>query len=257
MPRSNSSSSEKTGKRKERDAQLDPLARADRARRTAAVGAYREATRLVSSILSFEEQPSPPWEPKLAATQRLSCITPRALLQAHRFSGGTRLGHAQRASTYPRQRAPRGALGGVLPDSAGTRLCWQRKKNRKPRPIKMGELLRSASATRLVNQHQVTRRSKVLRMHKWSISLPGACEGLCHWRGTIDPLAANGTLWPLARPIWTWSTCLALPSGTASAKPSARTSRRLQPGLSGNTKPTLSPPSPREPPLPPTAMPSR
>ena len=87
VPRSNSSSSEKAGKRKERDAQLDHLARADRARRTAAVGAYREPTRLVSSILSFEEQPSPPWEPKLAATQRLSCITPRALLQAPQVLG--------------------------------------------------------------------------------------------------------------------------------------------------------------------------
>ena len=34
-------------------------------------------------------------------------------------------------------------------------------------------------------------------MHRWGISLPGACEGLCHWRGTIEPLAANDTLEPL------------------------------------------------------------
>ena len=34
-------------------------------------------------------------------------------------------------------------------------------------------------------------------MHQWGISLLGACEGLCHWRGTIEPLEANGTLEPL------------------------------------------------------------
>ena len=52
----------RAGKRKKRDAQLDPLARADRARRTAAVGAYRKATTgLVSSMLSFEEQEDLTW----------------------------------------------------------------------------------------------------------------------------------------------------------------------------------------------------
>ena len=44
----------------------------------------------------------------------------------------------------------------------------------------MGELLRSAYAKQLVFQHQVSLRSKVLRMHQWGISLPGACECLCH-----------------------------------------------------------------------------
>ena len=79
-----------------------------------------------------------------------------------------------------------------------TRLCWQRKKSGKPRPIKMGELLRSAYAKRLVNQHQLTHRSKVLRMHQRGTSLPGACEGLCHWRGTrgTDLDLVNGTFEP-------------------------------------------------------------
>ena len=31
-------------------------------------------------------------------------------------------------------------------------------------------------------------------MHHWGISLPGACEGLCRWRGTVEPVVANGTL---------------------------------------------------------------
>ena len=59
----------KAGKRKKRDAQPDPLARADRARRTAAVGAYRKATTgLVSSMLSFEEQEDLTWAKELLPT---------------------------------------------------------------------------------------------------------------------------------------------------------------------------------------------
>ena len=53
-----------------------------------------------------------------------------------------------------------------------------------------------------------------------------------------------------SRPIWTWSTCLATLSGHASARPCARTSRKLQPGLVGNTKPTPSLSSPQVPPSP-------
>ena len=90
---------------------------------------------------------------------------------------------------------------GALPLAARwltrTRLCWQRKKNGKPRPIKMGEFLRSAYAKRLVNLSQVHLRTKTLHMHQWGVNLPGACETLCHWRGTIEPLVLNGTLEPL------------------------------------------------------------
>ena len=74
-----------------------------------------------------------------------------------------------------------------------TRLCWQRKKNGKLRPIKMGEFLRSAYAKRLVNLSQVHLRTKTLHMHQWGVNLPGACEALCHWRGTIEPLLVSGS----------------------------------------------------------------
>ena len=47
-----------------------------------------------------------------------------------------------------------------------------------------------------MNQHLVVLRSKALRMHQRITSLPGACEALCHWRGTTEPMAAN-TLEPL------------------------------------------------------------
>ena len=76
--------------------------------------------------------------------------------------------------------------------------------------------------------------------------------------------AAPSNPWrPMARssrsslPTWTWSTCFATLGGHASARPCARTSRKLQPGLSGNIKPTPPPPSPQEPPSPPTGGPSR
>ena len=205
-----------TGKRKKRDAQPEPLTRADRARRTAAVGAYRKATTgLVSAMLSFEEQEDLTWAKELLPTSTLraqACSdTPRPL----RVRIG--IGPSPNCITLPSQlQAPQAlerntsrtcsaCLDGFLPTSSTRRsrrcsagsppvhssaalwltrtwLCWQRKKNGKPRPIKMRELLRSAHAKRLVNQHQVTLRSKVLRMHQWGISLTGACEGLCHWR---------------------------------------------------------------------------
>ena len=59
----------------------------------------------------------------------------------------------------------------------------------------MGEFLRSAYAKRLVNPvsgasaHQDSAHAPV-----GCLTLPGACEALCHWRGTIEP---NGTLEPL------------------------------------------------------------
>ena len=48
-----------------------------------------------------------------------------------------------------------------------------------------------------MNVAQVHLRTKTLHMQQWSVSLPGACEALCHWRGTIEPLVLHGTLEPL------------------------------------------------------------
>ena len=101
---------------------------------------------------------------------------------------------------------PHALLALVLNTSAArwltrTRLCCQRKKNGKLRPIKMEELLRSAFAKWPVNPHQVILRSKVLRMHQWASVCPAQ------------------PLWPTAsRPTWILSTCLAVLSGHAFAK---------------------------------------
>ena len=226
----------KAGKRRKSSGPPDPSERGDRARRTAAVGAYRKATTgLVSSMLSFNEQEDMRWAQELLPTSNLGLTAhcdphlapPPALPEStwdRPFSGlhyaaltapgptGTRPEHITDLLNVPRRihankiHAALSALfcrisAGSLPPAARwltrTRLCWQRKKNGKPRPIKMGEFLRSAYAKRLVNLSQVHLRTKTLHMHQWGVNLPGACEALCHWRGTIEPLVLNGTLEPL------------------------------------------------------------
>ena len=226
----------RSGKRHKTGGPPDPSARGDRARRTAAIGAYRKATTgLVSSMLSFNEQEDVRWAQELLPTSNLGpsahcdphLAPPPALPEStwdRPFSGlhyaaltapgptGTRPEHITDLLNVPRMvhankiHAALSALfcrisAGTLPPAARwltrTRLCWQRKKNGKPRPIKMGEFLRSAYAKRLVNLAQVHLRTKTLHMHQWGVNLPGACEALCHWRGTIEPLVLNGTLEPL------------------------------------------------------------
>ena len=173
--------------------QPDPPARADRARRTAAVGAYRKATTdLVSSMLSFEEKedlawakellptsslggqacsdpsleppssspPPPPgedWDRPFAGMQNAALTAPsptdtRAeritdMLSVSRRVHANKLHAALSALFY---RISAGTLSPTARWLTRTRLCWQRKKNGTPRPIKMGELLRSAYAKRLV-----------------------------------------------------------------------------------------------------------
>ena len=89
-------------------------------------------------------------------------------------------------------------LGGreenVVEPTTRTRLCWQRKKKRQAISIKMGRAsalgLRHA-ACEPASGHPP---SEGPAPHLWGISLPGAFEGLCHLRGTIEPMVANGTL---------------------------------------------------------------
>ena len=103
----------------------------------------------------------------------------------------------------------------------------------------MGELLCSAHAKRLVNQHQVVFRSKALRMHQWRISLLGACW--CHWRGTIEPMVPNGSLEPLVAA----DLDLVNMFGNTEWPRCARISWRSRPGPNGSTRMTLSPLFPR------------
>ena len=71
----------KSGKRQKTGGPPDPSVRGDRARRTAAVGAYRKATTgLVSSMLSFNEQEDVRWAQELLPT---STLGPSAYCDPH------------------------------------------------------------------------------------------------------------------------------------------------------------------------------
>ena len=125
----------------------------------------------------LEPLPLPPgedWDRPFAGLHRAALTAPG--------STGTRAEHITNMLSVPRRvhankiHAALSALfcrisAAALPSAARwltrTRLCWQRKKDGKPRPMKMMELL-------LVHQHQVILRSKVLRAHQWGISLRGS-----------------------------------------------------------------------------------
>ena len=60
---------QRSGKRRKAGGPSDPSARGDRARRTAAIGAYRKATTgLVSSMPTFDEQEDVRWAQELLPT---------------------------------------------------------------------------------------------------------------------------------------------------------------------------------------------
>ena len=88
-----------------------------------------------------------------------------------------------------------------LPDAARwitrTRLCWQRKKADTPRPIEMGEFLRSSFAKRYSKKYCSHVRRQLAKEHQWGVSIPGACEGLSHWRSSVEDLAKSGEIQPL------------------------------------------------------------
>ena len=65
----------KSGKRHKTSGLPDPSVRGDRARRTAAVGAYRKAKNgLVSSMLSFDEHEGVRWAQELLPTSGLGTL---------------------------------------------------------------------------------------------------------------------------------------------------------------------------------------
>ena len=78
-----------------------------------------------------------------------------------------------------------------------TRLCWQRKKSGKLRPIKMGEFIRSSYAKKASRKHIAAIRRHLRSAHQWGVGVPGACEAMGHWRTTTEQLCIDGTLPPM------------------------------------------------------------
>ena len=83
-----------------------------------------------------------------------------------------------------------------------SRLIYLQKKRGElildtPRPIKVGEVLRSAAAKRTLRKHEQTLLPTLIRMRQYGVSLPGGAEALAHWRATVEEAAKAGIIRPV------------------------------------------------------------
>ena len=67
-----------------------------------------------------------------------------------------------------------------------------KKSSPEPRTLKVGEVLRAASARRLLHAGASELRRTLVGIRQWGIILPGGCESLIHWRTTIEQAARDG-----------------------------------------------------------------
>ena len=94
------------------------------------------------------------------------------------------------------------AIRGELPCEARwltrTRLCYLKKKgSHKPRPVRIGEFLRSSTAKKTMRKAAIGLRPICRKMHQWGVEMPGGCEALVHWRSNIRGLALKGKIGPI------------------------------------------------------------
>ena len=76
-----------------------------------------------------------------------------------------------------------------------TRLIYLTKPgSHKPRPIRVGEFLRSTVCKRMLAQDGRKLVPIFLRMHQWGVQMPGGAEALVHWRSTVETLALEGDI---------------------------------------------------------------
>ena len=79
-----------------------------------------------------------------------------------------------------------------------TRLVFLEKKgSAKPRPVRIGELLRSTVAKRMQRQTAPRLRQTFRNYRQWGVAMPGGAEALVHWRSTVEELARSGSTEPL------------------------------------------------------------
>ena len=79
-----------------------------------------------------------------------------------------------------------------------TRLVFLEKKgSTKPRPVRIGEFLRSTVAKRMQRQAAPRLRRTFRNYHQWGVAMPGGAEALVHWRSTVEELALSGSIEPL------------------------------------------------------------
>ena len=91
-----------------------------------------------------------------------------------------------------------GSLGSQARWLLRTRLVWlKKKKGPAPRPVQIGEVIRSSFAKRTLRRHEASLRQVLLRMRQWGMAMPGAAEAIIHWRGTVEEMAMSGLIPPL------------------------------------------------------------
>ena len=118
-----------------------------------------------------------------------------------------------------------------------TRLVFlQKPGSPTPRPIRMGEFLRGATAKRVQRQAAPRLRRICRTYHQWGVEMPGGCEALVHWRSTVEELAINGAIEPVVAFDLDLKTCSAPLSGRRSVPRWTGTSRRPLLGSGGNMK---------------------
>ena len=147
----------------------------------------------------------PDWEHPLARVRFAPMIAPGPT--------GARAEHAQEAFSIRQQAIPRRlarsmrkvqllAMSGDLPEEARwltrTRLVLLKKKgSHKPRPVRIGEFLKSAVAKKVQKKAAPHLRTVFRSMHQWGVQMPGGTEALIHWRGAIEELAMSGAIEPV------------------------------------------------------------
>merc|ERR1711954_200643 len=66
------------------------------------------------------------------------------------------------------------------------------KGGKKPRPIKVGELLRAVAARGILNKNEKRLRKFLARNHQFGIAISGGVEALVHWRTTLEEAIRAG-----------------------------------------------------------------
>ena len=271
---------QRSGKRRNAGGPPDPSARGARARRTAAVGAYRKATTgLVSSMLTFDEREDLRWARSFFRplnTARLPTVTQTWLPLPHRLRApgiapsracttppsplhaplALALSTSLTCSTYRSEFMPTKFTRHLLLCSVGFLQgpCLPRPGGSRARGC-AGSVRRMASRvpSKWVSSYALPMPSVLSTLLK-CICAPRLCRcisGAFIYQGPAK-LCVTGAarsnpwcstaLWSRSWPLtWTWSTCLATPSGPLSALPCALISLRPQRGRNGSTRPTLSP----------------
>ena len=72
-----------------------------------------------------------------------------------------------------------------------------KKGGKAPRPIKVGELIRSVAARATLNKNEKQLRMLLARSNQFGVAVSGGAEGLIHWRTTLEETIRSGKAPPM------------------------------------------------------------